>query len=139
MDPAVLVQNAPSYALAAMLAGVLWRVMRWASTTFADYRADADALDARYSKALAAAEQRYHTALQATEERHAAELQRQRLTYETELDSLRADVGRLRDQLGGAIQDLDAERRARWRAEDVAAQARRLADPGASTTTDGRP
>lgn len=130
MDLEPLVQNAPSYALAAMLAAV---VMRWALTTFRDYRKAADALDARYSAALVAAEKRYNTALQATEERHAAELQRQRVTYESELDSLRADVGRLREQLSGAIQDLDTERRARWRAEDIAAEARRLAESTAAT------
>lgn len=108
MDPSFLataVQAAPQYAVAGYLIYLLKSVMGHATVDRGDYRADLDA----------------------AEERHAAEISRLRAVHAADLDALRSEMGDLRGRITELTGDLDAERRRRWHAEDIAADARRLA------------
>lgn len=108
MDPTFLttaVQAAPQYAVAGYLIYLLKSVMGHATVDRGDYRADLDA----------------------AEDRHAAEISRLREVHAADLAALRLELGDLRGRITELTGDLDAERRRRWRAEDVAADARRLA------------
>ncbi|MCO7195638.1 hypothetical protein [Pseudonocardia sp. McavD-2-B] len=63
-----------------------------------------------------------------TNERHASELTRVSTAHQAELSALRAEIAALREQVSGLNEMLDAERRARWHAEDSAAKHRRRDD-----------
>ena len=116
-----LVQAAPQYAVAGYLIYLVKTVMGNASTDRGDYRADLDATEKRYNDAITAAE-----------ERHAGELTRLREAHQQELDGVRAELNDMRQRMSQLVADLDVERRARWRAEDVAAEARRVAAESAA-------
>ncbi|NUT53673.1 MAG: hypothetical protein HOV94_41250 [Saccharothrix sp.] len=108
MDPALLdtlIQSAPQYALVAYLILLVHRLQSHATTDRGDYRADLDAAD----------------------ERHAAELTRVREAHAAELQALRAEMADMRARVDDLVEQVDRERRARWRAEDIAAEARRIA------------
>lgn len=116
MDWALVFQAAPQYAMAGWLIFLMTRLMGHATTDRGDYRADLDAAEQRYTAAIAAAEAR-----------HAAEMTRLRETHAHDLDALRAELADMRGRFTDVTRQLDDERRARWHAEDVAADARRLA------------
>lgn len=104
MDIASLLASvAPQAGIGGVLLVVLVAVMRQGGSDRGDYRA----------------------ALDAAEQRHAAELERVTAMHDAELAELRQQLATLREHVDGLTAQLDAERRARWHAEDVAAQARR--------------
>lgn len=63
-----------------------------------------------------------------SEARHRAELERLGRAHETELVALNRRIDALRDEVREVRQELDDERRLRWRAEDVAARRTRARD-----------
>lgn len=123
MDPQALLTSAitaaPQTVLVAYLIVLITRLMGHATTDRGDYREDLDAAEAR---------------LKAAEERHGAEIARLRESHAADLAAVRAEMADLRDRVSGLTGELDEERRRRWRAEDVAAEARRLAVDAAAQT-----
>lgn len=67
----------------------------------------------------------YRTELAAAADRHAAEMKRKDSDHDAELAELRADIRELRKKVDDQQSELDLEREARRRAEDVAAEALR--------------
>jgi len=125
-----LIQAAPQYAMAAILLVLLTRVMGHATTDRGDYRADLDAAEQRHTAEITRLRESYEVQLAAL-----------RAAYDAEMASLRGALHDVRDQLSSVTAQVDAERRARWHAEDAAAEARRLAAGTAAvlasaTTTD---
>lgn len=81
-----------------------------------------------YVDEIAAIRDAHAKQLREIEERHAEQIRQLREHYDTRIKALQSEVDQLR-------RDLDQERRARWKAEDAAAVARREAgtpDKGAS-------
>lgn len=104
MDVAgILATVAPQAGIGGVLLALLFYVMRHASSDRTDYR-----------QALADAETR-----------HAAELDRINTAHDAELTELRERLDAQERRTDELTQKLDEERRARWHAEDAAAQARR--------------
>lgn len=122
----IAVNAAPQYAIAGYLIWLITRVMGHATTDRGDYRADLDA-----------AESRHAAAIEATEARHAAEIARLRETHAADLDALRSELAEMRSRFADMGRAFDDERRARWHAEDVAAEARRLAGVAADSINQG--
>lgn len=69
-----------------------------------------------------------------TSKRHGAELERLGNAHEKELIAQRESIAALREQVGELNGLLDTERRAKWRAEDVAAKHRRQGPDGGRHT-----
>jgi chromosome segregation ATPase len=125
---APLLAATPSTAITAYLAWMVHRLMGNASTDRGDYRADMDAAEARHSGEL-----------QRLRDAYAAEIDRLRASYEADLAAVRASLAEMRTQLTEMTVQLDAERRARWHAEDVAAEARRTAAAAAAAVAPADP
>jgi septal ring factor EnvC (AmiA/AmiB activator) len=68
----------------------------------------------------------YRAALVAAEQRHADELDRVRRQHDDEIAELHHRLDAQQTQLDELNRSLDEERRRRWRAEDIAARARRV-------------
>ena len=100
-----LITAAPQTALLGYLVFLLKHVMGQGTVDRTDYRADMDA----------------------AEKRHADEISRLREAHAADLAALRSEMTELRGRVVELTGALDDERRRRWRAEDVAAEARRLA------------
>lgn len=100
-----LITAAPQTALLGYLVFLLKHVMGQGTVDRTDYRADMDA----------------------AEKRHAEEISRLREAHAADLAALRSELTDLRGRVVELTGELDDERRRRWRAEDVAAEARRLA------------
>ena len=67
----------------------------------------------------------YRVALVAAEQRHADEIDRVRRQHDDEIADLHRRLDAQQTQLDELTRALDDERRRRWRAEDIAARARR--------------
>lgn len=100
-----MVAAAPQLGIGGILFALLVYVLRNAATDRGDYR----------------------TALTAAQQRHDTELSRIKAAYADELAALRADLAELRKRVDELNAALDAERTARHRAEDKAAEALRRA------------
>ncbi|GGM65282.1 hypothetical protein GCM10012275_39780 [Longimycelium tulufanense] len=98
-----LLTAAPQLGVAGVLVALLAYVLRHASADRSDYRA----------------------ALVAAEQRHATELDRMQQAHAAEIAELHARLDSQQKQIDELHRLLDDERRRRWRAEDVAARARR--------------
>lgn len=72
----------------------------------------------------------YQSALHALRERHGMDTAELTRRHDAELDKLRADNQRLRDELDAAREQLAEARNQRWKAEDAAAKWRRQAEAG---------
>lgn len=97
--------NAGSLGVGGVLLSLLVYVMRNATSDRGDYR----------------------VALKDAEERHAAEIARINRAHDEEIAELRRDLADLRKQVDDLNAALDLEREQRRKAEDLAAEARRLA------------
>jgi TolA-binding protein len=100
-----LTANAGQLGVGAVVLYLLIYVMRHASSDRGDYR----------------------TALEAAEKRHATEIERINKEHDKEIADLRKDLADLRKQVDDLNTALDLEREQRRKAEDLAADARRLA------------
>lgn len=79
----------------------------------------------------------YQSALTAQRERHGMDHESTKLRHDDEMDKLRLDNQRLRDELEAVREQLAEARSARWEAEDQAARYRRLAGRDADGTDEG--
>ncbi|RKT49367.1 hypothetical protein [Saccharothrix australiensis] len=124
MGPEILsaaIAAAPQTAILAYLVILIKQVMGHATVDRGDYRADLDAAEERHAAEMTRLRDAYSADLSAVRESAAADVA-----------AVRAELAEVRQRLTDVYAQLDQERRARWRAEDVAAEVRR----SAVTTTD---
>lgn len=77
------------------------------------------------------AERRHLTELARINKAYETELARTNRVHDAEIASLKHDIDDLRARVNALTLQVDTERRARWKAEDVAAQVRRGGDANA--------
>ena len=90
-----------------------------------------------YQQVLRGLREQHTAELKEEREQHTDEIRRLTVRHDAQIQDLRSQIGVLRAEVIDLREDVEAERKARWAAEDAAARYRRMIDGGGDAVEGG--